>query len=45
MNVTIRTYILQEHVELWVASWIVGHFKQRKKDVGQVLLEVIHQLV
>jgi hypothetical protein len=32
-------------MEFWVAFWIACHFKQWKKDVGQVLLEIIHQLV
>jgi hypothetical protein len=45
MDAIISTHILQEHVEFWVAFRIVRHFKQWKKDVGQVLLEVIHQLV
>ena len=28
-----------------MSEWIVGYFKQWQEDVGQELLEVLHQLV
>jgi hypothetical protein len=45
INVLVNTHILQKHVKFWVAFGVVCDFKQRKEDVGQELLEVIHQLV
>jgi hypothetical protein len=45
INMFMSTHILQEHVEFWVAFRVVCDFKQWKEDVGQELLEVIHQLV
>lgn len=32
--------MLQEDMQLWVAAWLDGDFKQRHEDVLQHLLEI-----
>lgn len=35
-----NTHMLQEDMQLWVATWLDGDFKQRHEDVLQHLLEI-----
>lgn len=37
--------MLQEDMQLWVATWLDGDFKQRHEDVLQHLLEITQLLL
>lgn len=39
------THILEESMEFWMTHWVIGHFKQRSKEIVQQLLEITDQFI
>lgn len=32
-------------MEFWMTHWVIGHFKQRSKEIVQQLLEITDQFI